>query len=326
MNDFSFKKFAGIKGLGVKLFKIYAAALKFAFAALVLAAASASALKAEEPAQKQTETGQAKSGGDETNPEIPFFQFKIAGDFGFLAVLKNKAQFGNDGSTFDYRTEAGQKLLIPTGHITAEFLFANTHSLLLLYQPLDVRSSTVFTRDVKIDGTTFPKGTPVNVRYGFDFWRASYLYNFFGERPYDELSIGFSMQLRNAALSFVSADGKLGRSNANIGPVPALKLRGRWEVAPRIWLGAEVDGIYAPIKYINGSDSDVVGAFYDANLRAGYRVAKWLDAFVNLRYVGGGASGTSKNDNEFGDGYTSNWIQLLLLTVGMQFDPLRIWD
>lgn len=320
--------FNNLKEIGNKIFKIYAAALKFAFVALIFAAvaASASAVKAEETEQKQKETKQTGAAKEETKSEIPFFQFKIAGDFGFLAVLKNTAQFGKDGSTFNYRTEAGQKLLLPTGHITAEFLFDNTHSLLLLYQPLDVRTSTVFTRDVKIDGTTFPKGTPVNVRYGFDFWRASYLYNFFGERPYDELSIGFSMQLRNAALSFVSADGKLGRSNANIGPVPALKLRGRWEVAPRIWLGAEADGIYAPIKYINGSDSDVVGAFYDVNLRAGYRVTKWLDAFINLRYVGGGASGTSKSGNEFGDGYTSNWIQLLLLTVGMQFDPLRIWD
>ena len=34
--------------------------------------------------------------------------------------------------------------------------------------------------------------------------------------------------------------------------------------------GFEADGAYAPIKYLNGDTSDVIGALLDASVRTGY--------------------------------------------------------
>jgi hypothetical protein len=171
-----------------------------------------------------------------------------------------------------------------------------------------------------VDNVLFPAGTAVDFRYGFDFYRVSYLYDLLGSRGDHELGLGLSLQIRNAIIDFTSADGQLRRTNRDVGPVPALKSRGRWSVSERVWLGYEVDGMYAPVKYINGGKSDVVGAILDFSLRAGYQVAPPLNVFFNLRYLGGGAKGTSKSDAARGpgDGYTSNWLHFLTSTVGFE--------
>ena len=85
-------------------------------------------------------------------------------------------------------------------------------------------------------------------------------------------------------------------------------------------IGGEADAIYAPIKYINGSDTDVEGAFFDLSLRAGYLVVRSLDLFFNVRYIGGGAEGTGDDDGP-GDGYKSNWLHFLTFSIGMKWTP-----
>ena len=104
--------------------------------------------------------------------------------------------------------------------------------------------------------------------YKFPFYRVSYLHDF-SKNPKTELAFGFSLQIRNATIEFESLDGSLFRSNRNIGPVPILKVRWRHDYHSGWWLGAEADGFYAPISYINGSENEVIGAILDASIRAG---------------------------------------------------------
>ena len=52
-----------------------------------------------------------------------------------------------------------------------------------LYQPLTLNTRTIAGRNgtpapVVIDDATFIGGTPIDVTYGFDFWRVSWLYDF----------------------------------------------------------------------------------------------------------------------------------------------------
>jgi hypothetical protein len=155
----------------------------------------------------------------------------------------------------------------------------------------------------------------VNLRYGFPFWRLSYLYDF-DESKEIELAIGGSLQIRNAIIDFESADGTLRRSNRNVGPVPVIKGKLRLPIGEELWVGAEVDGFWAPVRYFNGGDSDVEGAILDASLRAGLPVARGVDSFLNLRYLGGGAKGTSKDNDGFGDGYVANWLHFFTVSLG----------
>lgn len=88
----------------------------------------------------------------------------------------------------------------------------------------------------------------------------------------------------------------------------------------RFYAELEADGIYAPVSYLNGSDNEIVGAILDASLRAGLKVNKPGTVFINLRYLGGGATGTSTRDIWPGDGYVKNWLHFLTFSAGVIVD------
>ncbi|GHG86357.1 hypothetical protein [Comamonas sp. JC664] len=253
-------------------------------------------------------------------PDEPRVQLKFIGEMGFLDVLAHSLRQGSDGTLFRYVDDGGQDNLYNFMRLSAELTLKGRHTVVFLYQPLAIDTQVVLKRDVRIDALDFPAGTPLNVNYGFPFYRASYLFDLLSG-PDRELSVGVSLQLRNANYVFTSADGTLRRTARDVGPVPLLKVRGRWGLGGGWWVGFEADGSYAPTAIINGdSDSNTTGALLDASLRGGIRITENIDAFLNLRYLGGGARGTSDdNEDEFGDGFTSNWIDTATISLGFSY-------
>jgi hypothetical protein len=250
------------------------------------------------------------------NEEGRPWRIELGGELGFLAPLSHTIQFGNDGTDFDYVEEGGQDNLFFVSRWSLDFRLKERTTLTFLYQPLNIETQQTATRDLRFDGIDFVEGTPINMRYGFDFYRASYTYDLFPDDK-RELGIGASLQIRNATIGFSSADGELRTINRDIGPVPVIKVRGRFEGDQRNWWGFEVDGFYAPIKYLNGGSTDVVGAILDASLRAGLKASNGVEPFVNLRYLGGGADGTSSDPDPGKDGYNKNWLNFMTVTFGV---------
>jgi hypothetical protein len=248
---------------------------------------------------------------------------KVVGttEFGFLGVTSHQIQFGKTGTEFDYVQEGGQDVLFFFSRYSFEVTLFQAHNISFLYQPLDIESSVILDRDVVIDEQTFSADTPMDLRYGFDFYRFGYDYDLFSEYPEHRLSLGAALQIRNATINFSSADGESRRTQRGVGPVPLLRARGLYSFQNGWWLGAEVDGFYAPIKYINGGDSDVEGAILDSSIRIGYHLHRSMDLFINMRYLGGGAEGTSKDDSDRGDGFVSNWLHTLAFTIGIKITP-----
>jgi len=236
-------------------------------------------------------------------------------ELGFLDVTAHTIQFGSAGTKFDYVDEGGQGVLFPFSRLTAELNLQKKHSMIFLIQPLDIRTEVLLKRDIVIDDLTFPGNTPVRLRYGFTFYRLSYLYDF-AEAKNKELAIGLSFQIRNATISFASADGSLFRINENVGPVPIFKFRSRQPFNNGMWFGTEVDGFYASGKYITGSENDFEGAILDASIRLGFEHTDYLDSFLNVRYIGGGAKGTEEADPGPGDGFTDNWLHTISISLG----------
>ena len=242
-------------------------------------------------------------------------QFRLHSEVGFVAPLAHSIQFGTDGTYFDYVKEGGQDVLFPFVRLSADVDVKKRNTFVLLYQPLELFTQVTTERDVTWDGVVFPAGTPVDLRYGFSFWRGSWMYDL-KPGPEREISLGGSLQIRNANLEATSADGTLRSVNRDVGPVPTIKTRMRFPTKNEGWFGAEVDAAWAPIRYINGSDSDVEGALVDGSLRLGTELRPGLDGVVNLRYLGGGAVGTSSDSTPPGDGYNKNWLHTMTLTVG----------
>lgn len=238
-------------------------------------------------------------------------------ELGSLFVASHTVQLGRDGSDIDYVDDLGQQNLVPFARLSADLHLGESHVITLLYQPLSIQSTVTLQRDLVIDGETFAEGTAVRSTYDFPFARISYLYDLF-DGP-DELGIGLSLQLRNATLAFEQLDGPAFRSRRDIGPVPILKLRWRQWVSDGVFIGAEIDGFYAPIKYLNGGETDVEGAIVDASLRAGLALPHDAEVFLNLRWLGGGAEGESDDPDVPGDGFNANWLHFVALSLGLSY-------
>lgn len=251
---------------------------------------------------------------DAEAPQVALVGLRAVGELGFLSVLDHRAQFGRSGSHFDYVDEGAQDKLFPAVRMSIE-ASAGRHQLIFLYQPLELATTAKLRRDVRVDDVLFEAGTPVKLVYGFPFYRLTYQYDLL-PRSDRELSIGLALQLRNATIDFESADGTQLASNGGVGPVPLLAARGRWAVGQGMWLGFETVGFYAPVSFINGDDNDVIGAILDASLRFGVTLPGDAEAFVNVRYLGGGSQGDDEEANPPDDGYTRNWLHFLFVTVG----------
>ncbi|MBF0430447.1 MAG: hypothetical protein HQK83_04170 [Fibrobacteria bacterium] len=242
--------------------------------------------------------------------------YSIAGtaELGFLGVASHKVQFSNDNTYFNYAEDGGQDILFPFGRVSLDVKFKSKHHLVFLYQPLSLVTRETLSKDLMVDDIRFLQGTPMEFRYDFPFWRLSYLYDF-SKNPQRELAFGLSFQIRNARIEFQSLDSEQFRSTRDIGPVPILKTRLKQEFSNGLWTGLEADGFYAPVSYINGSENEVIGAILDASVRTGLKL-KHGDIFFNLRYLGGGAVGTSSDTKGAGDGYVRNWLHFYTVSIG----------
>jgi hypothetical protein len=249
-------------------------------------------------------------------------RIETAAELGFQSILYHTIQFGRTGTEFDYVADGGQNVFFPFRRISADISFGPRHKLVLLYQPIDVRTEVRFFDPVTVYDVTFTPpgsglGLPMELRYGFDYYRVSYLYDFWKD-PRNELAAGISLQVRDAVIVFAQKDGGQLVSNEDVGPVPIFKFRLKRYLGQTWWLGSELDGFYASGRYITGTSNDFVGAILDASLRAGFSPRDSFDLFLNLRYLGGGAVGTAEDQAVGGvDGYTRNWLHTLSLSLGV---------
>jgi hypothetical protein len=252
----------------------------------------------------------------ETSNDTSKIKFRTVAEVGFISVLAHKIQLGQDGNYFNYVKDGGQDVLFPTTRFSVEIDVNKRNTFIFLYQPLRIETQALLRNDAVFNGITFPASSGINSLYNFPFYRFSYLRELTKNNDKFNFAIGGSLQIRNATISFESTDGKLYTDNRGIGPVPALKIRTKLNLSNNFYTELEADGIYAPVSYLNGSDNEIVGAILDASLRIGTDVNKLTTMFVNLRYLGGGATGTDTGDVWPGDGYVKNWLNILNISAG----------
>ena len=257
------------------------------------------------------------------NSPDSFFGFESSIEVGFFGFFFHKIQFDQTGTYFDYVKDGGQNVWFPFRRLSADILLGSRHRIVFLVQPIDIRTEVLVPAGgLLVDGADFKPSSPIELRYGFDFYRLSYLYDFFKD-PKNELAIGASLQIRDAVITFSGEDNSnndLFRGEQNIGPVPALKFRAKYYLNNFVWLGTEIDGIYAAGRGVTGStevSTDFVGAIIDASLRAGFTPRPPVDVFLNLRYLAGGAEGTGTDDPGPGDGYVKNWLHAFSVSLGV---------
>jgi hypothetical protein len=247
------------------------------------------------------------------------FKFRAVSEIGFASVLAHHVQFGQNGTYFDYVKDGGQDVLFPILRFSLEMDVNKRNTFILLYQPLRIESQAFLRTDAVFNDITFPALTGIKCLYNFPFYRFSYLRELMPDNEKYKFAIGGTLQIRNATISFESTDGSRFTTNGGVGPVPALKIRGRAQLNNCFYAELEADGIYAPVSYLNGSDNEIVGAILDASMRMGAQINESGRLFLNLRYLGGGATGTDTGDVWPGDGYVKNWLNFLTVSTGFVY-------
>ncbi len=194
------------------------------------------------------------------------------------------------------------------------------HKIGLLYQPLTVVTNVTFRDDVLIDSVLFAEGTPMEIKYGFPFYRFTYSY-FFVNNEKLQLAGGLALQARDASIVFKEISGGQMTVSQNVGPVPALQLYGRYNFNSGLYFSLDATGLYASSAIINGATFSFEGSILDASLRAGYPLRKGVDVFANLRFLGGTAKGESeyveRTWSESTQQYTSNVLSTTSFTLGL---------
>lgn len=267
-------------------------------------------------------TDTASDPAPEPAPERePDFGIRANLEIGFLGVLAHNIQLGRDGTTVDYPSDLSQSNLYLFLRVSADFDIWRQHIITFVYQPIDIETTSTLRRDLTIDGALYPAGSVLRARYGFPFYRLGWAFDVLEGRD-EELAFGLGFQIRNATITFQSGDGETYRARNDIGPVPLLRSRGRFPIAGGWWFGWEVDGFYAFIPGLNGTDNNVEGAILDASLRVGWRMMPHVDGFLNIRYLGGGAAGQG-DPGAYDDGFQRNWLHFLTISAGVTLDSRR---
>ncbi len=249
-------------------------------------------------------------------PPSPW-RVKAIAEGGFIDPLFNIGAFGERATRFDFIRDGGQKNLYFYSRWSAEISLHDRHTLVFLYQPLELESTFVPDREIRERSAVLSAGRPARVTFGFPFYRFSYLYDVLPSRR-SELAFGFTGQIRNASYTFETLDGAQLGTVRSVGFVPAFKVRGRHTWDSGVFAGFEIDGVYAPLQYINGSDNETTGAILDASLRAGLKVDPHVDAFLNLRYLGGGATREGAGAES-----SKNWVHILFVGLGASLELTR---
>ncbi len=221
---------------------------------------------------------------------------------GPAAILQNDGEYGANGTRYS-AADVGQRKNLIVSQRTSVELARGRHRLVLLYAPFEVTTEVTLDSPLRFRDANFAAGSVVSHRYLFDGYRASYLYRAV-ERGAFKLEIGGSVQIRNAEVAFRTLDGSQRSAENDIGVVAAVKAR--------LWYQPDVHASWAALEFDGlstfGLLSNVRGGIYDAQLMAGYPVARSLDLFLGARLLGGGADVKSKD--------IYNWANFIAFTVG----------
>lgn len=242
---------------------------------------------------------------------------RLRAELGTIGQLRHQLQINENGTDVSVPGDLGQNVLFAFTRLQVDLDLGKNRrdTLIFLYQPLNLESVVAPDRDLVVGDRTFLAGEALAFRYSFPYYRLTWLHDT-TQKTDREIAFGLGLQIRNANIGYAALDGSQAVFSRNIGPVPLLSFRQRHTLTGRFFLGSELQGFYAPISLLNGSTTDVEGAIADARITVGLEGPKGVDGWASLRYIGGGAVGTSNNPDPFTDGFTRNWLHTVALTLG----------
>jgi hypothetical protein len=232
-------------------------------------------------------------------------------EVGAAYLFQNDGQYGANGTRYTAAEVGQQRNLAVALRLAIEARFAQRHTVIATWAPLDLTTRTTFTRDLTFRSTTFSTGTVADHRYLFDGYRLTYLFSLLQTARFT-LGLGASVQVRNASVEFRTVDATPAQFavERDIGVVGAIRVRARFD-AGVLYALADVD-------FFNTFGLGLPAGIHDVALTMGVPVLPGLDFLLRLRLVGGGASVPSRD--------LFNWGNFGFAVVGVRVDLPALWN
>lgn len=276
----------------------WAAAALLAGAALASHAAEDSAAPAEGKHYLPWEKGSFKFGGFVAafNSDIGFGVNNAAG-----VTFDAEELFGLDTSLTVFRVEAMYRPGESLRH-QLDFTYASYHR--------DGRAT--LSEEIDINGMTYPVGARVKSLFNFDIIRGDYTYAILqDERMRIAVGLGIYAVPIEYRLSIETGSGTSRVEGADTTlPLPALALRGEFQLIPKLFLNAGIDAMYLEI-------SDFKGSLLDVNLALEYRPWKHVGFGLGYNAMSVDVEAESNNSDYPGADFVGN--------VGVRFNGLMLY-
>ncbi len=206
---------------------------------------------------------------------------------GMVGSLYNDVRIpGDEGTDFSLTDDLSTDSA-PYFRARLTYTVAERHTFSALYAPLTLEASGTAPADIFYEGETFPEGSELSGSYTFNSYRLTYRYEF-TPRGRWSYGLGFTAKIRDAEIRVESDE--LSSSKTNVGFVPLLNFRLRYDATDRFALSLEGDALAAP----QGRAEDVM-------LAAHYRLSDSVEVRGGYRLVEGGAD----NDEVYNFAYLS---------------------
>lgn len=223
-------------------------------------------------------------------------QLSVDLEGGMVGSLYNDVRIPGDEGTDFSLTDDLETDSAPYFRARVTYTIAERHTFSALYAPLTLEASGVAPDDILYEGETFPEGSELDGTYTFNSYRLTYRYEF-SPRGRWSYGLGFTGKIRDAEIKVESDD--LTSSKTNVGFVPLLNFRVRYDATDRFALSLEGDALAAP----QGRAEDVM-------LAAHYRLSDMVELRGGYRFVEGGAD----NDEVYNFAYLSYAVVGVTLT------------
>ena len=189
--------------------------------------------------------------------------------------LRNTARVPNEApnTRFDIDDITGDGPYA-SGRVVLDWPLSAKHRLRFIVAPLSIDERGTSDQPIVFQDTLFAPG-PIQVKYRFDSYRASYRYVFADDERWT-WSGGVTLNLRDAEIE-LTQDG-VRRNRSNTGLVPLLALEGEWRFAPGWRAILDFEGLGAP-----------QGRAIDAALKLGYDMHPAVTLYGGYRILDGGA-------------------------------------
>lgn len=185
--------------------------------------------------------------------------------------------------------------------LRASYVIKKRHSFSVLYAPLKIKSEGNVAKDIFFEGVLFPANTDIKGVYQFNSYRLTYRYEIIN-KPKFVFGLGFTGKIRDAKIALSSAE--LSSEKTNVGFVPIINFRFKWNIDDKFGLLLDGDALAAP----QGRAEDIqLAATYQLSdnigFRAGYRLLEGgaennvVYNFTLIHYASFGITYTFGNKN-----------------------------